>query len=87
MLWEYVNPYFGGPPSALNNRVFRACRCSARRSLEQERGEALGVKKFPQCRKMFNEVTEHVYSSVSVQGDRGCQPSSQFHGGVVHILR
>ena len=27
--WEYVNPYFGGPPNALNNRVFRAYRYSA----------------------------------------------------------
>ena len=24
LVWEYVNPYFGGPPNALNNRVFRA---------------------------------------------------------------
>jgi len=26
IVWEYVNPYFGGPPA--NNRVFRAYRYS-----------------------------------------------------------
>ncbi len=25
-VWEYVNPYFGGPPSAQTNAVFRAFR-------------------------------------------------------------
>jgi hypothetical protein len=29
VVWEYVNPYFGGPPSAQHNRVFRAYRYSA----------------------------------------------------------
>lgn len=29
LVWEYVNPYFGGPPKAQNNRVFRAYRYSA----------------------------------------------------------
>ena len=29
VVWEYVNPYFGGPPKAQNNRVFRAYRYSA----------------------------------------------------------
>jgi hypothetical protein len=29
VVWEYVNPYFGGPPRALNNQVFRAYRYSA----------------------------------------------------------
>jgi hypothetical protein len=29
IVWEYVNPYFGGPPNAQNNRVFRAYRYSA----------------------------------------------------------
>jgi hypothetical protein len=30
IVWEYVNPYFGGPPDNQNNRVFRAYRYSAR---------------------------------------------------------
>jgi hypothetical protein len=25
-VWEYVNPYFGGPPTAQTNAVFRAYR-------------------------------------------------------------
>jgi len=29
LVWEYVNPYFAGPPNAQNNRVFRAYRYSA----------------------------------------------------------
>ena len=29
LVWEYVNPYFGRPPNAQNNRVFRAYRYSA----------------------------------------------------------
>ncbi len=29
IVWEYVNPYFGGPPTAQNNRIFRAYRYSA----------------------------------------------------------
>jgi hypothetical protein len=29
VVWEYVNPYFGGPPNAQHNRVFRAYRYSA----------------------------------------------------------
>jgi outer membrane protein assembly factor BamB len=29
LVWEYVNPYFGGPPNVQNNRVFRAYRYSA----------------------------------------------------------
>ena len=29
VVWEYVNPYFGGLPEAQNNRVFRAYRYSA----------------------------------------------------------
>ena len=29
LVWEYVNPYFGGPPEAQNNRIFRAYRYSA----------------------------------------------------------
>src|SRR5215212_4248554 len=29
IVWEYVNPYFGGPPTSQNNRVFRAYRYSA----------------------------------------------------------
>ena len=29
IVWEFVNPYFGGPPNAPNNRVFRAYRYSA----------------------------------------------------------
>jgi len=29
IVWEYVNPYFGGPPMAQNNRIFRAYRYSA----------------------------------------------------------
>ena len=29
LVWEYVNPYFGGSPNVLNNRVFRAYRYSA----------------------------------------------------------
>jgi len=29
IVWEYVNPYFGGPPSAETNAVFRAIRYSA----------------------------------------------------------
>jgi hypothetical protein len=28
IVWEYVNPFFGGPPAAHNNRVFRAYRYS-----------------------------------------------------------
>lgn len=28
LVWEYVNPYFGGPANAQNNRVFRAYRYS-----------------------------------------------------------
>ena len=26
VVWEYVNPYFGGPPKAQTNQVFRAYR-------------------------------------------------------------
>jgi len=29
VVWEYVNPYFAGPPDAQHNRVFRAYRYSA----------------------------------------------------------
>jgi hypothetical protein len=29
VVWEYVNPYFGGPPKALSNRVFRVYRYTA----------------------------------------------------------
>lgn len=29
IVWEYVNPYFGGSPTAQNNRIFRAYRYSA----------------------------------------------------------
>jgi hypothetical protein len=29
IVWEYVNPYFGGPPHAETNAVFRALRYSA----------------------------------------------------------
>jgi hypothetical protein len=29
IVWEYVNPYFGGPPKALSNGVFRAYRYTA----------------------------------------------------------
>jgi arylsulfotransferase ASST len=29
LVWEYVNPYFAGPPNAQNNRAFRAYRYSA----------------------------------------------------------
>jgi hypothetical protein len=29
IVWEYVNPFFSGPPTAPNNRVFRAYRYSA----------------------------------------------------------
>jgi hypothetical protein len=29
IVWEYVNPYFGGPPTNQNNRVFRAYRYGA----------------------------------------------------------
>jgi hypothetical protein len=29
VVWEYVNPYFGGPSNAQHNRVFRAYRYSA----------------------------------------------------------
>jgi Arylsulfotransferase (ASST) len=29
IVWEYVNPYFGGPPKAQNNRVFRVYRYTA----------------------------------------------------------
>ena len=29
LVWEYVNPYFAGPPNAQNNRVFRAYRYGA----------------------------------------------------------
>jgi len=29
IVWEYVNPYFGGTPTAQNNRIFRAYRYSA----------------------------------------------------------
>jgi len=29
LVWEYVNPYFEGPPNRQNNRVFRAYRYSA----------------------------------------------------------
>jgi len=28
IVWEYVNPYFGGPPAMPNNRLFRAYRYS-----------------------------------------------------------
>jgi len=30
IVWEYVNPYFGGPPTSQNNRVFRAYRYGAK---------------------------------------------------------
>jgi len=29
IVWEYINPYFGGHPTAQNNRIFRAYRYSA----------------------------------------------------------
>ena len=29
VVWEYVNPYFAGPPTTQNNRLFRAYRYSA----------------------------------------------------------
>jgi Arylsulfotransferase (ASST) len=29
VVWEYVNPYFGGPSNAQHNRVFRAYRYNA----------------------------------------------------------
>ena len=29
IVWEYVNPYFGGPSNAETNAVFRALRYSA----------------------------------------------------------
>jgi hypothetical protein len=29
IVWEYVNPFFGGPPDAEINEVFRALRYSA----------------------------------------------------------
>ena len=29
IVWEYVNPFFGGPPHAETNEVFRALRYSA----------------------------------------------------------
>jgi hypothetical protein len=29
VVWEYVNPYFGGPPKAQSNSVFRVYRYSA----------------------------------------------------------
>ena len=29
IVWEYVNPYFGGPPKAQTNQVFRAYRYTA----------------------------------------------------------
>jgi len=35
LVWEYVSPYFGGPPNAQANRVFRAYRYSP---AEIERG-------------------------------------------------
>jgi hypothetical protein len=28
VVWEYVNPYFEGPPNRNNNRMFRAYRYS-----------------------------------------------------------
>jgi hypothetical protein len=39
LVWEYVNPYFAGPPNAQNNRVFRAYRYSAE---EIARARAIG---------------------------------------------
>ena len=39
IVWEYVNPYFGGPPMAQNNRIFRAYRYSAE---EIARARAIG---------------------------------------------
>jgi hypothetical protein len=29
VVWEYVNPYFGGPPKTQTNQVFRAYRYTA----------------------------------------------------------
>jgi hypothetical protein len=29
VVWEYVNPYFGGPPKAQTNQVFRVYRYTA----------------------------------------------------------
>jgi hypothetical protein len=29
VVWEYVNPYFGGPPKAQSNAVFRVYRYTA----------------------------------------------------------
>jgi len=29
VVWEYVNPYFSGPPNAQNNLVFRVYRYTA----------------------------------------------------------
>jgi hypothetical protein len=29
VVWEYVNPYFGGPPNAQTNAVFRVYRYTA----------------------------------------------------------
>ena len=39
VVWEFVNPYFGEPPNAQNNRVFRAYRYSAE---EVARAKATG---------------------------------------------
>jgi hypothetical protein len=29
VVWEYVNPYFGGPPKMESNQVFRVYRYNA----------------------------------------------------------
>ena len=36
IVWEYVNPYFGGPPNAETNAVFRALRYSAEEIAQAE---------------------------------------------------
>ncbi len=40
LVWEFVNPYFGGPANAQNNRLFRAYRYSAE---EIARAKATGA--------------------------------------------
>jgi len=36
IVWEYVNPLFGGPPHAETNEVFRALRYSAEEFAQAE---------------------------------------------------
>ena len=71
LVWEYVNPYFGGPASAQNNRVFRAYRYSAE---EIARARVTGE------RSLNKSCSKGKKRGISREGNRtaGHLPTSEF---------